>query len=121
MNHFYLSHRALYEQDDSLCGFEWIYPDLSDLSVTAFRRIAKNQDELIAVFNFTPITREGFVIPVNAGKHKEVFNTDLERYGGQGIRNFDILNSTSDENGNNYITVKLPPLGCVIFEKTKNN
>ena len=119
INHFYLSHHALYEQDDSFYGFEWIYPDLNDISVTAFKRIAKNRDELIAVFNFTPVIRENFIIPVSDEKYKEVFNTDLRRYGGQGIENTDIICSESDENGNRYIKVKLPPLGCVIFEKAK--
>ena len=119
INHFYLSHPALYEQDDSFEGFRWIYPDMNDISVTAFTRISKSGDELIVVFNFTPVVRTDFTVPVKDNKYKEIFNTDFQPYGGQGIKSAELLQAEEDDRGNKYIKITLPPLACVIFEKAK--
>ena len=117
INHFYLSHPQLYERDDSFDGFSWIYPDYSDVSVTAFRRIDASGNELIVVLNFTPVERDRFPIPTCGEELKEVFSSDREEYGGRGILNLGRLKP----NEHGVVEIDLPPFGCAIFEKIKTN
>ena len=85
LNHFYLAHPALWEADFSWEGFEWIAHDDRAQSVIAFRRKARGE-EIIAVCNFTPVTREQYRIGVPmAGVYAEVFTSDAAEYGGSGL------------------------------------
>ena len=115
-NHFYLSRPELYEMDCVYDGFEWIYPDMNELSISAFKRYSKNGRELIAVFNFTPVARDGFYLKSSANAFREVFNTDCKKYGGHGIENKGII--CAIKRGDSYgIEISLPPLSCIVFEK----
>ncbi len=114
LNHFYLSHKQLYELDDSFEGFSWIYPDYSDVSVTAFRRVDAEGNELIVVLNFTPVERDRFPIPSKAAL-REIFSSDREEYGGHGMLNPGRLKPGK----NGMVEIDLPPFACVILEKIK--
>ncbi len=83
LNKFYLENPPLWEIDFSWEGFSWISADDNAQSVIAFRRIAKNGEEIIAVCNFTPIRRENYRIgvPTNAAI-KPIFSTAWEEFGG---------------------------------------
>lgn len=88
LNRFYLENRELWDLDFSWDGFEWIYPDMSDLNIIAFRRMDKKGNELVMAFNFSPVTRYGFEIkPLTHARYIEAFSTDDEAFGGSGIRN----------------------------------
>ena len=39
LNRFYLENRELWDLDFSWDGFEWIYPDMSDLNIIAFQAV----------------------------------------------------------------------------------
>lgn len=118
LNHFYLAHKQLYELDCTYDGFEWIYADMREISVTAFRRKAKDGSELIAVLNYTPVTRDGFYLRLpESGCYREVFNTDRPEYGGSGILNRGVFITDS----NNSINITVPPLGVTVFEKEKTD
>ena len=58
LNHFYLDHRCLWENDSDWDGFRWLSCDDRDNSIVAFRRISRKGKELIAVCNFCPVLRE---------------------------------------------------------------
>jgi 1,4-alpha-glucan branching enzyme len=75
LNRFYRDNPALYERDDGWDGFEWSVVDDKDTSVVAFLR--KSQGEtLLCVFNFTPIARPGYTLPVpEKGRFEPVFST----------------------------------------------
>lgn len=64
LNRFYLEHPALYEKDSEPSGTVFISADDGNQSIIAFRRIAKNGDEVIAVCNFCPVRREGYRIGI---------------------------------------------------------
>ncbi len=86
LNHFYLEHPALYEQDDTWSGFQWIDPDNRDESILSFRRIARNGEEVIVVLNFTPVERRGQYIGVPLpGRYEEIFNSDASEFGGSNL------------------------------------
>lgn len=119
LNHFYLSHTALYEKDTDFDGFEWIYPDMRSESVIAFKRFSKDGETLVCVFNFTPVARENFWINTYENAFFEAFNTDKKEYGGKGKENKGVF-FTYTQNGRAGFAADLPPMSCLIFEKYNN-
>ena len=52
----------------------------------AFRRIADDGDEIIAICNFVPVTREDYKIGVPfEGEYELLFSTDAKEFGGKGL------------------------------------
>ena len=83
LNHFYLDHRCLWENDSDWDGFRWLSCDDRDNSIVAFRRISRKGQELIAVCNFCPVLREDYSLPLpKAGWYKPILNTDDAAFGG---------------------------------------
>ncbi len=86
INKFYKENPALWECDTSWEGFHWISAEDSQNSVIAFRRIAKNKDEMIVVCNFQPVRHEIYEIGVPYfADYEEVFSSDAVEFGGSGI------------------------------------
>lgn len=87
LNKFYAENPPLWEIDYDWDGFQWITSDDSDNSVSAFRRIDKNGDDVLAVFNFTPVEHQSYKIGVpKKGSYKVVMDTSLKRFGGDKAR-----------------------------------
>ena len=85
LNHFYLDHSSLWNNDSDWSGFSWISADDRDNSVVAFRRIDRRGRELICIFNFCPVKREGYRLGLpKAGTYRVVFHSDDIKYGGSG-------------------------------------
>ena len=123
-NHFYLAHSPLWELDCSAEGFEWICHSDHTRNILAFRRLNRAGDELIVLVNFSPVIREDYYIGVpSEGTYKEIFNTDLKKFGGSGIRNRKLPKAkTGQMHGyDQYISVTLPPLSTLIFQPVKQN
>ena len=94
INHFYLNTPAMYEDDFTWNGFEWIHNDDYTQSIISFRRKDKKGNEIIAVCNFQDITRYNYRIGIPyGGTYAEVFSTDNTEYGGQGVTNGDKIKS----------------------------
>jgi 1,4-alpha-glucan branching enzyme len=122
LNHLYLSEPALHEIDTSWEGFSWI--DLQDVdnSILSFQRIADDPEELIVVIcNFTPVPRLGYRVGLpQAGRYKEIFNSDWPQYGGSGVENpGEILAEEIPwQSASRSAMLDLPPLG-VLYLKPK--
>lgn len=122
LNHFYLNERALWELDFSWDGFEWIYPDMNELNVIAYRRIDKKGGELVVAINFSPVTREGFTLAkMNRERYTEVFNTDDAKYGGEGRLNTGVLRAVRTEDGMRELKINLPGLSAIILAPVKRS
>ena len=94
LNGFYKENPALWQNDFSWEGFQWIVSDDRDNSVIAFRRKDKKQNELIAVCNFTPVRRNGYRIGVPCeGEYEIVFDSDEKRFGGDSERGKAVIKS----------------------------
>lgn len=94
LNEFYKSTPALWENDFSWEGFQWIVSDDKDNSVIAFRRKDKKQKEIITVCNFTKIRRGNYRIGVpEAGTYEIVFDSDEKRFGGDGENKNSLIKS----------------------------
>lgn len=118
LNEFYRTHEELYDQDEVSEGFSWIDDTSAEETVIAFIRRSEKNQELLVVINFTPVVRSKYAIRVNgAGKYREVFNSDLKEYGGDGISNPNVIRSEADssEENENSIEIVLPPMSAVVF------
>lgn len=119
LNHFYRQQASLHQVDFHHSGFEWVDFHDWESSIIAYNRYAENRkDFLLVCCNFTPVVREGYEFGVNApGFYEEVFNTDLEKYGGSGVTNAPgvLSQPVPRHNRRQSISVTLPPLAVVIF------
>lgn len=120
LNHFYLKNKALWEIDFSWEGFSWLANDDNEQSVIAFRRIAKNGKEIIAICNFVPVARENYRIGLPMkGKYKLVLNTDDIAFGGKGesavleVESENVKKHGFAQSAEFY----LPPLSTLYYER----
>lgn len=124
LNHFYLERAELWEIDTSWDGFRWIVADNSAESLIAFRRLDKQQNELIVIINFTPTARDNYAIGVpEAGKYTELLNSDDTAYGGSGVVNYGILKAIPEPLHNlpHRLQLRIPPLGAIFLQKQVEN
>ena len=119
LNEFYQAHPALYEMDYDEDGFEWLSSMDADHSIITFMRYsAQKKERLLVVCNFTPVLYENFKVGVpEAGKYKEIFNSDAEVYGGSGHGNPRQKRAKKVAwDGKDYsISIEVPPLGVCVF------
>ena len=117
LNKFYKENSALWELDNKEDGFKWIDADNSEKSIFSFIRKGKKEDNLlIFVLNFTPITYYDFEVKVpHAGEYEEVLNSDSIEFGGSG-QTLEGSVFTSEEDCNSFkIKVKVPPLAVTVL------
>lgn len=121
LNKFYKETPALWQIDFSWDGFKWIVSDDIDNSVLVFMRIDENDNEIIAVLNFTPVRRDFYRFGVpEKGVYEIVFNSDEERFGGTGaIKETSYKAERRFLHGLEYsIEMTVPPL-CAIYLKRR--
>lgn len=119
LNSLYQSNAALYEKDCEQDGFEWIDHNNSEQSIFIYVRYGNDrQKPVLIVCNFTPQVHHNFQIGVPmAATYKEIFNSDLKKYGGSGQRN---TRGIASENNPAHmrpdsITITVPPLATIMF------
>jgi 1,4-alpha-glucan branching enzyme len=121
LNRFYRSEPALYQQDFSRDGFQWMDCNYAEKSVVSFvRRGYKPNDVLLVVCNFTPVVRENYLVGVPSGGYwHEVLNSDTELYGGGGVGNFGGVEAAPVSSGEMYhsLMLRLPPLAVLFFKQ----
>ncbi len=118
----YHNEPALYKYDHECKGFEWINCISANENIVVYVRKTDDPDDtLLVVVNFENIPRKNYKIGVPfAGKYKEIFNSDAEKYGGFDFRNPRVLTSEADEcdGRENSLRIKVPPLAVSIFKCT---
>jgi len=72
LNRLYRGRPALHEGDAEAWGFSWTVGDDLDNSVFAFERSAPGAAPLLAVCNFTPVSRPGYTLGASRGGSWEV-------------------------------------------------
>ncbi len=123
LNKFYLAHPELWEIDFSWEGFNWISSDDNAQSVIAFRRIAKNGEEIIAVCNFTPVARESYRIGVPTDTAiKPIFSTDWHEFGGNSKKSVrQIKTEKKAMHGfDNSVSLTIPGLSVTFYKPLAN-
>lgn len=121
LNHLYRARPALHELDFQPQGFEWIdFHDRKNSVLSFIRRGSQPQDELVVVFNFTPVPRHNYQIGVpHGGFWREVLNSDAADYGGAGHGNLGRVEATPVAMHGYYhsLSLTLPPLGVLFLER----
>ena len=124
LNTLYQQYPALYQNNYSANGFEWIEADDAERSVIAWIRKGKQPaDTLIFIANFTPVVRNNYRIGVpKLGFYTEVMNTDNLKYGGSDQLNSQLLETAPIpyHHQSHSLSLKLPPLGLVILKYAHN-
>ncbi len=119
LNELYTKQPALYENQFSPEGFEWInYGDQQNSALTFIRKGKLSKNDLIIVLNMTPNILENYRIGVpKKCKLTEIFNTDSKEFGGSGISNKKSIASqkTKYDNRENSAELTLPPLAAIVF------
>jgi 1,4-alpha-glucan branching enzyme len=120
LNHVYRSEPALWDQDDTYEGFEWIDFHDADQCVVAFLRRSQEGEILAFAVNATPVVRYNYRLGVpGGGFYREIINTDGETYGGSNVGNLGGLEADAVEwQGRTHsIVINLPPLAVVGFKR----
>jgi 1,4-alpha-glucan branching enzyme len=111
---------ALYENQFSIYGFEWVDLNHRTETVVSYRRKGKNrEDDLLIVLNLTPVVRNDWEVYVNKKEFKkEIFNSNDKKYWGSGdVFNPEVRSELIDEEQQLYkLTLNLPPLGGIILK-----
>ena len=119
LNRTYRTQPALFQEDFSPAGFEWIDANDSDESIlTYIRRSSKENEQIVAVCNFTPVPRHNYRIGVpRSGVWQEILNSDATLYGGSGQGNMGTVETdpVPFHGRPNSLALTVPPLGCVFF------
>ncbi len=111
LNALYIGENALWQTDHVSVGFEWLRDGRDDECLVSFRRFGLPGNEAVCVFNFSENDCEHCRIPVGGrSRYREAFNSDAERYGGEGRLNYGVLTVMQDT-----IFPRVPPLSAVIF------
>ena len=80
LNRFYRGEPALHELDCDPAGFEWIDCNDAAASVISFlRKVARTDESMLVVCNFTPVPRTGYRVGVpHGGYWEEMLNSDAD-------------------------------------------
>ena len=117
LNRCYRATPALYEQDFSADGFEWVdFHDWEESVITFLRRGRRPGDTLLVVCNFTPVARQNYTVGVPAGGYwREIINSDAEIYGGSGGGNLGgaLAAPLAAQGHEHSLSLSLPPLGVL--------
>ncbi|MFV9509695.1 1,4-alpha-glucan branching protein GlgB [Tepidibacillus sp. LV47] len=121
LNHFYRKEPALWEFDHMQEGFQWIDPhDVNQSIITFMRKGKKKEDWIVIVCNFTPMIYENYRIGVPfLGEYIEIFNSNEEKYGGNGLtnRNRSLLAEEISWHNQSYsLEIRISPLSVHFFK-----
>jgi 1,4-alpha-glucan branching enzyme len=121
LNRVYRENPALHQLDFDPDGFRWVDANDSEQSVVSFLRRSRDPArQVLVAFNFTPVPRHGYRLGVpEAGYWNEILNSDADLYGGGGQGNLGGVEAvpTPWHGMPCQVTVTIPPLGAVFFEK----
>jgi 1,4-alpha-glucan branching enzyme len=119
INHFYLSRPELWEIDMNWQGFEWICCNDYQGNTLSFIRRDEDGEELVCVFNFSPIHKPQYRVGVpQGGLYRELFNTDGEAFGGWNQVNGEVGSTEQTWQGRGHsVVINLPANGAVFLKK----
>lgn len=122
LNHLYKASPALYAQDFTGSGFEWIDHEDAQRSLLSFVRKGVKGQLMLVVCNFAPTVHHGLRLGVPAaGTWREVLNTDSSHYGGSnvGLALGAAQGEAVTSHGRDHsVVLNVPPLATVFLEWT---
>ena len=122
LNELYRKNPALYAEDDSWDGFEWIdCIDANECTLSYLRKSDKEEETLLVCLNFANVDRPEYRVGVPfEGKYTEVLNSDDVAFGGKGRINSYVLEAEeiASDGRENSILMHQAPLSVSIFAYT---
>ena len=120
LHQIYHGEPALYSDDFTNEGFEWI--DCHDMPrgmITYLRKDKYSDEVLIVVCNFKPNVYQNYWVGVREpGSYREIINTDDKKYGGNGQVNPSLEARQWNSSPWDYaLEITVPPLSVMIFKK----
>ncbi len=122
LNFVYLENKPLWEIDYSWDGFRWIDADNRQWGILSYVRYDKEGNCIVAVINFTPVGRDGYIMGVpESGSYTELINSDDIKYGGTGRTNINPVVSYKNRchNMENSIKIDVGPFGAIVLKHVK--
>jgi len=117
MNTIYKASPALWADDFSHEGFEWIEAGDGDHNTIVFlRKTPDFSERMVCIVNFAGIPHEGYRVGLpHGGAWLEVLNTDAIEYGGSGVGNLGRVEAEEIPWQGRPFSVRLrvPPLGAL--------
>jgi 1,4-alpha-glucan branching enzyme len=114
---------ALYQDDFSNDGFEWIDCHDRARGLISFMRKDKHSGEsIIAVCNFKPQAYHGYWLGVQQpGCYVQLLNTDAKIYGGSGVDNPKQIQARqwNSQPWAYALEIMVPPIGVVLFKGSR--
>jgi 1,4-alpha-glucan branching enzyme len=83
------------------------------------RRATDPESFVVAILNFTPVPRHGYVIGMpRAGRYRELLNSDSSTYGGGNVGNDGSVTTEpiASHGCPQSMRLTLPPLGFLLFK-----
>ncbi|HLV05993.1 1,4-alpha-glucan branching protein GlgB [uncultured Georgenia sp.] len=120
LNDIYRAHPALYAQDFTPEGFQWIEAGDGDHNVISYLRLDPSGEgrPIACIVNFAGVPHEGYRVGLpHAGAWVELLNTDAEEYGGSGVGNLGrVVAEELPWNGRPAsVRLRVPPLGALFL------
>jgi len=116
LNQTYVDNRALWAEDFSASGFQWLDADDYGHNVFAWLRTAEGSKPVVCITNFAGTPHEDYRIGLpHAGVWREILNTDAEEYGGSGVGNLGLVEGTATGSHGRPASavLRVPPLATV--------
>jgi 1,4-alpha-glucan branching enzyme len=117
--HLYRKTPALYRYEFDWQGFDWIDCNDAEQSILSFMRKGDDGEIAVVIVNLTPVPRESYRIGVpQAGRYREIINSDSEYYGGSNMGNGPsplVAEETPWMNRPYSLSLTLPPLASIVF------
>lgn len=118
LNWLYSNEPALYSEDDSYEGFDWVDFHDADNTVWSYIRKGRGGEKVVFIVNATPVVRGSYRVGLpGPGFYEEILNTDSETYGGSNVGNYG--GKWADEiywQGRGWsMQIDLPPLSVCAF------
>lgn len=122
LNKLYKDSPALWSQDFTPDGFQWLTSDDADHNTLSFERIGAHGERMVVVVNFSGTAWADYQVALPlGGRWKEVLTTDDKKYGGSDIHNTDIEADAGAYHSREWSTrITVPALG-VVFLVPENN
>ncbi len=121
LNTLYKADKALYENQFSADGFEWIdYSDRDNSVIVYSRKGKKKSAPLVVICNFTPVPRNDYEIGIlRSGEWQLALNSDDKKYGGSGHLELNNFKSKKKKlhGQKNILCLNLPPLSVLILKQ----
>ncbi|MBB5632466.1 1,4-alpha-glucan branching enzyme [Cryobacterium mesophilum] len=116
LNRLYRSEPALWQQDHSAGGFQWLVSDDASNNTVAFLRWPVDGAPVAVIVNFSgkPVGPYRIGLPTS-GEWVELLNTDAAEFGGSGVGNLGTVVARAEPHGGQPASadITLPPLAAL--------